>query len=46
MTNKQRGYINIPVWVFFMIPVGVVLTIVEVVRILMWLYENIEVTLK
>lgn len=44
--KTQRGYIDLPAWFFWMIPVGIVLIAVEMVRILWWLYENVEVSLK
>ena len=44
--TKQQGFINIPGWFFWLAPVGAVLLAIEVVRIVWWLYQNIEVTLK
>ncbi len=42
----QKGYIDIPDWVFALIPIGLILMILEAGRILYWLYENVEVTFK
>ena len=44
--NKQRGFINIPGWFFWLAPIGAVLIVVELVRAGLWLYQNIEVTFK
>lgn len=42
----QKGYINIPGWFFWLAPIGAVLIVVDVVRLLWWLRESVEVTLK
>lgn len=44
--KNQSGYINIPGWFFYLAPIGVILIAVELVRLFIWLYQNIEVTIK
>lgn len=44
--RKQLGYIDIPGWWFAMVPIGVILIIVELIRIGYWIYENVEVSMK
>ena len=44
--KTQKGYIDIPEWFFWLAPIGAFLVVIEIVRLLWWLYENVEVTLK
>lgn len=44
--KRQRGYIDIPGWFFWMIPIGAILLAIEAVRLLWWLYDHVEVVLK
>jgi hypothetical protein len=44
--NKQKGFINIPGWIFLLAPIGAVLIVVELIRLAYWLYENVEIAIK
>lgn len=44
--SNEKGFIWIPKWFFWLAPVGAVLIAVELVRLFIWLYENVSVTLK
>jgi hypothetical protein len=44
--NHQKGFIEIPSWFFWMVPIGIILSIVEIVRIVVWLYHNVSITFK
>ena len=44
--DKQRGFINIPAWVFLLAPIGAVLLVVELIRLAYWLYEKVEIVIK
>lgn len=44
--KKQLGFINIPSWVFLMSFVGIILVLVELVRLGVWVWNHIEVVIK
>jgi hypothetical protein len=44
--NKQKGFINIPGWIFLLAPIGTVLIVVELIRLAYWLYENVEIVIR
>jgi len=44
--NNQKGFVNIPSWIFLLAPIGAVLIVVELVRLAYWLYENVEIIIK
>ena len=42
----QKGFINIPGWYFWLIPIGAILLVVEVVRIMWWIFEHVSIGIK
>lgn len=44
--NRQKGYIDIPGWFFWLAPIGLILIIIELLRFSIWIYEHVEVNLK
>lgn len=41
--KRQKGFINIPGWFFWLAPIGAILIAVEIVRIIWWLFENVSI---
>jgi hypothetical protein len=44
--KKQAGFIDIPSWFFWLAPIGALLLCVELVRLVWWIYEHVEIALK